>query len=156
MNTGHDNYQNDLPPFSEDAYIRVLEEAREVSDRTLARLHMLCQHFPGGFTFGSFNLLKELEAHQADERRRALRRHCRPLPVDVRVAGADAMRSFLTDCSPYGLGVRLPRAVEVGTFLEVLPGNREGVPVLAEVRHCEQSPDGWAIGCEILSGELPI
>jgi hypothetical protein len=134
----------------EDVYGRLLEDVRDVSDRTLDRLRLLGDDLP----LGLVEQLDRLHDDPARERRKSVRVADDSAPVWVRAArlpdgsGVPAVK----DHSPTGLAVLLPCPAGVGSVLHVrLPPELGGDKwVAVEVKHCRREGDGWLAGCEIL------
>jgi hypothetical protein len=130
---------------------RVIEKAREVSDRTLERLRGLTAELPEG----TVERVELLHGDPDSERRRAARLSDGAHPVTVCAAGSVA--GSVRDHGPTGLAIRLPAPVGVGWVVRVLlPATLGGGWVTVEVRHCRPDADGWLAGCELVPGQPPL
>jgi PilZ domain len=139
--------------LSEDIFRRMLDEAREVGDKVLARLRELGGQLPEG----TVEQVERLHYDPTHERRKTARVSDQSLPVAVQVAGQAGATNptAIKDHSPTGLAVVLPCPAGVGTLLRVRmhPGDTW---VTVEVKHCHKEGAGWVAGCELLGEQPPL
>lgn len=134
---------------------RVIEKAREVSGKALARLRGLAGELPEG----TVEQVERLHRDPSAERRKAARLGDVPLPALIRTVGPLSQKTegVVWDHSPTGLLVLLAHPLGVGTVLHLrLPQEMGGGWVAVEVRHCRSAADGWLIGCELVPGQTPL
>lgn len=77
-------------------------------------------------------------------------------PVEVCVLEADtSVSGHILDISRNGVGILVPTAVAEGNVVEI---RSKRLRILAEIRHCRESADGFSLGLEfcheILSTEI--
>ncbi len=94
---------------------------------------------------------EELKVQVSQDRRTAPRRRDNPVMVELSDPSGqiEPCSAWVTDRSQGGLGLIVKFAVPVGTVLKVRPRSKEDlfwIPV--EVRSCQETEDGYAIGCK--------
>jgi len=135
-------------------YQRMMDEAREVSDKAVQRLRDL----GGALPSGTVEQVERLHRDPLGERRKVARLSDPPLPVSVRATdlppvGGSALRNH----SPLGLAVLLPCPAGEGTLLRVrLPPDLGVGWVTVEVKYCRREEGGWLAGCELLAEQAPL
>ena len=146
--------------FSEGAYDSLLDEARQVSDKTMGRLRALQEHFPEALSAEQVERLERLRHHDRQDRRRGPRRPVPGLQVETRPADTfgPTAPGRLVDHSQFGVGIWLMQPEAIGTQLYLWGGEegRDVKPSLVEVRRCEATDRGWLLGCEMLSEPLRL
>jgi hypothetical protein len=148
-----DIHDGPLVYLGRNAYNRVLASAREVSHKTLGRLHLLHDHFPGGLPAEAVAWLQAIEDDPRRERR-STPRYAVPsgsLEVSATHPPQAEFRGQLANRSPWGLALLSPRLVKVGTVVSLRAADDPGAPwVQVEVRYCRPREEGWAVGCLFL------
>lgn len=144
-------------------YDHLLGRARGVADQTLERLRDLDEHFPSILPPDALERMPEAglrrdPPHDESERRSAPRRNGRRAQVIVfAVASPEVVMAWVDDWSASGVGLWLPRALDVGSLVYVLPDDspEAATGALVEVRHCRPAGEGWAVGCRLVRATLP-
>jgi hypothetical protein len=138
-----------------DLYRDVLHEARDVRDKSVERLHRLCDRFPSAVPAPLLDQLEHSRTDPRSERRTAVRFAGPDRRVTVR-AEAGRSRATVVDRSMGGLKLQIARPYPVGSALTVRLPVRGGRTAwyAASVRYCRTSGDGWEVGCEF-QGERP-
>src|SRR4051812_20986455 len=107
-------------PFCEEAYERLLQEIRQVTEQIVDRLRALRNQFPGDIPAQDLAGVERAQDHPKEDRRQGLRRHGFTVRVEVRPADGPWMeQTTLEDHSLNGIGFRLRRPLPAGAFLEV-------------------------------------
>jgi len=137
------------PAPGPELYERALEEARQVSDKALARLRALGDDLPPGLVAQ----VERLHDDPVAERRKAARVSYPEVPAAVVLSGVES-DAVVRDHSPAGVAVLLPCPAGEGTVLRVRVPPALGGPrwVVVEVKHCHREGRGWVAGCELLDG----
>jgi len=152
MDTRPKRLEGLLPGLSEAAYLRLLNEARDVSLRCVERLYALREAYPDAIPPEALATLGPAEGSPKHDRRRGLRRGC-PGCGEVRHAerlGA-GFPAYVIDTSPGGVGLLLPSPVAVRSVLKLQAATVSGGrPVRVRVVHCEPSGTSWLVGCATL------
>jgi len=151
--TNEEPRDEDLAPgLGPVAYVRLLDDARGVSDRTLERLHTLRDQFPSALPGDLIEQVERIRTDPAHERRRVPRLpEASPTAVAEPDDLAEWARAPILNRSPGGLALLLDHAVEPGTVLLVWSGFAGGdawIPF--EVRHCRPEGGRWVVGGEFI------
>ena len=97
-------------------------------------------------------------AESGRDKRGSLRRGGEPIPVFVsnNLVPGEPMQGMVLNRSRGGLCLSIPQPVEVDQTLAVRTGHfpEDLASVQLRVRHCQQTRDGWRIGCQFVQ-ELP-
>jgi len=145
-------------------YDHLLGRARGVTEQTLQRLRELDEHFPRTLPQHTLERADEAETGlrrdppHAAERRSTPRCLGRQAQIIVfAVASPEVAMAWVGDWSASGVGLWLPRALEVGSLVYVLPDDspEAATGALVEVRHCRPSGEGWTVGCRLVRASLP-
>jgi hypothetical protein len=125
-----------------------------VAEQTRQRLRILDEHFPQTLPEGLLERGEKFApAEVGTERRNAPRRGGRQAQVIVfPVTSAEVVMAWVGDWSSSGIGLWLPRPLEVGSLIYVLPDDspEAATGALAEVRYCRPHDEGWAVGCRLV------
>lgn len=156
---GRDPTRNGAPPPGvphSELYSDVLHEARDLRQKSVERLHQLCDRFPSAVPAPLLDQLDHARTDPRKERRTAVRFDGGPRRVSVRSGEAGRARAEVVDRSMGGLKLRVARPHVVGSALTVRLPTRGGRTAwyAAAVRHCRRSGEGWELGCEF-QGERP-
>ncbi|MBI1917076.1 MAG: PilZ domain-containing protein [Planctomycetes bacterium] len=134
---------------------RLLDEARGLSQRSLERVRLLKELFPGELRGTALDDLERLEADARHDRRRTPRFAENPARVLVSPSRSpgEGVIARVRDHSATGVCLRLDWPTEVGTILWMRPTTalpeERWVPL--EVRHCRSETRGWLVGCQFVS-----
>jgi len=154
MDTRLDRTASLLTGLGEAAYVRLLKEARDVSQRSVDRMRTLGEEYPETLPPDALTTLEQTTFPSHDRRHELRRRGC-PARGEVWSPERSGARlpAFVIDSSPGGFGLLLPTPVAVGAVLELQTARlSEEKPVLVRVVHSEPQGTVWFVGCATLSG----
>ena len=142
--------------FPEDAYSCLLQEARDVADKARERLRSLCEHFPEALPAEDLERLRRTEAW---DRRRGVRWPLRQVQIEAQPVDAvgPAAAGRLLDQSVSGVGIWLTWPVPAGTYMHVwVDPTQHDEPALVEVKRCQETDEGWVLGCEVFDDSFRL
>jgi hypothetical protein len=134
------------PSIKKGAYDSMLDQMREVAQRTVLGLRRLSNLLPTGVV----EQVEHLHEDPIHERRKTVRFNDAAIPVAVE--GLDCLETVIKDHCPKGIAICLPCPAGEGTVMRIrIPPGLAGQWVLVAVKHCRKEGDKWVAGCEVLS-----
>jgi hypothetical protein len=143
-----DGPDSTLPGFSPTPYLRVLDEARQISQAAIGRLRELRDRFPSELPADLVGQVERIHDEPADERRQSprLRAGTAPAVVAHPSAPAEWDAAAVLDRSVGGLALLLGRPTAVEDVLLVWLGDAREAWLPVQVRHCRKVHGGWEVG----------
>ncbi len=139
------------PSINKGIYDLMLDQMREVADRTVLHLRSLSNLLP----IGVVEQVEHLHEDPVHERRKTVRFKDAAIPVTVEGLGSQEV-AMKNHC-PKGMAILLPCPVGEGTVMRVrIPPGHGGPWVLVEVKYCRREDDRWVAGCEVLGNQSLI